>query len=1520
MHISGPGPDSALTVFTGLVAELNPADLPQGAAAICCDMDFTVGSTKTRAGLENVFVYEGSDEDEITGLGVNVAVASGAAWTDPDNIIHNVIGTYASVSLSAAAVPFSTNNPNSGDASNFGANTLALPVAVIAPGIAVGDTALVAMQLASPSGTPITVSSITDTLGNVYTLIGSVDYPGLDFSGHTWTLAFFAGAMATPVAATGSFTINVVFSGTCNSQAWFGNMVGVGALLGLSASSEWGGVTNTNFSAGPISPAQECVLVSIATSGSGISSQPFGLSSLFIGNGGAQNVQAVALEQPTGTYTASWTQGVALGYATIVAAFASQNISAPEFSDILQSTTFGFSIPPLSTVLGVEVIVNGKASAGVALAIQPIGSTESFPIVLGTADGTDSIGGSSDDLGLALTPALVNTPGFGFDITASAIAAGAQSVQLSGVECIVWFTPQGIENFDWVKTFEQEDGELLTLAIDNTGILWQEDVLNDPNVLTPIYTALEPDSFAASVTYDDREWIALSDLVHGTDMPRQYNGQWVDRVSQVGPGAPCAVSATAGEYDIVSITQPAIVEGDAPPKIVALLWSAGPGNNSQAGNVITVYYGDAGAPPDPNIMQGFGVQLSGFDLTPADPNGNFIVTSVQTTVGHGGGAFSGTFNTFCVAAPSTQLFDTFPHTPSSAAYQSTLATLTTSEAIPNVQVGSQIAVAGESPSGWNSTWTITATPNAAQLEITSTSLSGNVASYTYNLITGTAPTTGQQVTVTNTDNGNGIFNIADAVISSAGVNTFSLAITSANIAPAAETGSGIVNGTIFQFDPGQQYAGQTIVDPIFGNAGGGGTVELPGNLGAGQRQAVVLFQTRNDAITGCSPPVTFFLTEGANSLVCTQIPLGPPNVTKRIVAFTGANGAFFFYLPQPVTITDNGVKTTYTSTVINDNVSTQATFTFTDAELLAGTSIDTEGSDNFEQIELGSCLGFTAFASRIFAWGEQNKIQNMLNLSFDGGFLPNPASAITPLGWTVDGTFGAGGSLSASPLFGNAYLISNTTGSDIVGASGMITQSAYQDYLLQPIFETNTEYGVRVTASAPIGAAGSLVVDLFSASFNRVYGSFSIPMADLEATQQIVTGDLLTAEFFSAVPSDLVYRIYANNLGNGGQILIDRTEPFDLSEPVLSNQLRGSYENNFEAYDDVSGNLGVGVENQQPVRSSFPLFDNLYVVKTKSFVETDDNGITEPDGWTVHEVSNKVGTPSIHGVDIGEGWALIAGEAGLYLFEGGKPQKISPEIDPLWNKINWEFGYTLWVKNDTNNRRILIGVPLPTPNQWMPQFPVNTNPTQPNVVLMLNYKELMSAGALQSEGSIRQGYTGSLKSFQFGRRWSVWSIEAAYADFITRADTTEPVFYCGDTDTAKIYQQVDGNFLDDGAAIPWRYTTYPFLKSDEAEQIRAGLHNLVVVLGSALLVGEGSLNLTVLPDTLDTPYGDALLPLPLLNPPPYGDTEFPMNSVGNRFFLDFQPATAGSWMEVSRVVLSVKMNPWAPIGGSANSY
>jgi hypothetical protein len=1514
MNNAGTQQESALGIYGGLVAELNPVNLPEGSAAICCDMDFTVGSVKTRYGVENVYAYEGSDEELEVGAGVNVDVAGGEAWSNPTHIELDDPPNYASVTLNATPGTASTNNGNDGHLYFPSGFTSTFDVTVTTDDILAGDIGIV-----PTIGAAQHVTGVVDSLGNVYSPVdaGTTWVSGSDFGGATMTWQIWHVQYLAKITVGTTFSITITYSANTGVRVdnAFINVTGAEGIDEVVSSSIPQSSATTTF-APALTVSQEDFFMSITWPGDGLTSLPFGGVDIM----SFSNAQTVAAEEGPGLVTATWEQSPAADWAGTLIAFKVATNPAASFSDLLSASGFGFSIPADTEILGVQVEVKGLqtlSDPGSLLTLTPIiGGGAPITLQLPTSQGSKILGGPNDTLGMTLTPALVNGGGFGFLFQATDSTGEESSFNLSAATTTVWYTPPGSRNFTWVDTYDQEAGGVFTLALDDSGVLWQEDVVNDPNVLTPIYTSIEPDTFAKGAEVDDREFIALSNLINGTDMPRQWNGQWLDRVSQVGPGAPPSFTATATEYDIVSITQPpAVVNGSTGNPIRALLWSSGPGVKNQKGTIITVEYTVSPAnQPDPNIYVGGGVVLSGFNTESGnDPNGSYIVISVQTT--NTGNSLR---NSFSVQAPTS--FLTYDDPPSGASYQSTLSTVTLSEPASGIQVGSQILIAGTSVTALDEPWTVLFALNAAQLNITGTSLASDVATYDFTLISGTLPVVGQAITVTGTTNGNGIFNVVNAVITAASPSSFSIEIDAPNVSAEAEEGaSGVISGTEFQFDPAPTWVGTTPSDPtepfIFGTSTGG-TIVQPGQLGAGPRQGVVLFLTRNGFLTPASPYASFTLAEGANAIIASNIPIGPPNVIARVIALTGANGGFYFWIPQPVTVTSNGQLVTYDATIINDNSTTTVTLNITDAVLLAAASIDSQGSNNFEEIELGSCLGFISYSQRIFAWGEQNKIQNLINLSFDGGYqLQNPNTPTQPAGWTIDPTNGGGGQLLNSPLFGNSYYIKNTTGST-QALYGMITQTAFQDQLATPIIEPQTEYSVRVTARCPSGVtSGNLVIDLFSPSFNKSFGLFSIPLASMTDTMQIFTGTLLTTAFATTVPADLLYRIYAQNIPNGGDVEIDRSEPFDASQPVLSTQLRGSYLDNFEAFDDVTGNLGVAVENQQAVTCAFELFDNIYIVKTGSFVESTDNGITEPDLWTVKEVSNKVGTPSINGVDVGEGWALIAGLPGVYLFEGGKPQKISPEIDPLWQAINWTYGYTLWIRNDTNNRRISIGVPLATPNQWMPNFPVNENPTSPNVVLTCTYKELMTASALASEGSIRQGYTGQLRSFQLGRRWSVWSIEAAYADFIERGDTTTPLFYCSNTGNGKIYQQITGNYLDDGEGLLDLYVTYPFLQTQEAQQIHAGLHELLATYASMLIVGEGNVDVTILPDTLQTPYGDALAPIELGNPPPYGDTEFPLNDVGNRFFVQFESHEPGDWFELSRFVMTVKQNPWAPVRG-----
>ncbi len=118
-------------------------------------------------------------------------------------------------------------------------------------------------------------------------------------------------------------------------------------------------------------------------------------------------------------------------------------------------------------------------------------------------------------------------------------------------------------------------------------------------------------------------------------------------------------------------------------------------------------------------------------------------------------------------------------------------------------------------------------------------------------------------------------------------------------------------------------------------SGTGGQVMVPGNISAGTHQVAVAFITRQGYWTRPSPPAQWTATGGFKAQL-TGIPTGPANVTGRLILFTaaGQSGAPSFYTIPP----SNTPASSPAAMLIPDNVTTEATFDFSDTELLAGTS------------------------------------------------------------------------------------------------------------------------------------------------------------------------------------------------------------------------------------------------------------------------------------------------------------------------------------------------------------------------------------------------------------------------------------------------------------------------------------------------------------------------------------------------------------------------------------------------------
>jgi hypothetical protein len=1300
----------------------------------------------------------------------------------------------------------------------------------------------------------------------------------------------------------------------------------------------------------------------------------------------------------------------------------------------LQTTVYSFSVPATAGISGFGVSFQAYTSEESQLSFQllkdglPVGAPEVQPLT--TTLSQYFLGAPSDLWGSTWEYSDVNNTQFGVQISAS----GTGTAFVNDLDILTYIIPAQV-NFNYVKSFVQSNGDITTLALDASGLMWQENVTDNPGVITVALSGILPGSYAKSATEDDQEYIMFSNLSIGTERPRvasinQVSGQLQFLpLSQVGPGAPPSFAASVGNgKDVLTVTAYSVsggvvtftftaiagftpvvgslyviagtgnveldgftftVLGTPPPTTTTfsaaangatgsasglsatatpaysystasitqpvpppsgfdgqiLLWSAGPTSTSP-GSTVTFYYGGPNENENANILDAFSagepciVYITGVP-SGAPGNGTWLIT------GHGIGippSETGNVPYFTInyTTSNYQRYGgpggTGPNGPGNdGTFQITLATLTTHSPIPDLAPGETIQITGATPAGWNGSWTIQTSLNSGVLNINTSAMSAaGVATYGFTVQSGVAPTNGEIVTTSELTNA-AILNTT-GVVSNATGSTFQISGFPAGsaIPQAAEDGQATTFGTQFTFDPGTNDVGTTTPSPIFGNDTGTGLVVVVGSsvvpIGSGTRQGVVFFITESGYETPVSTPTTFTTSEDANFIFASNIPIGPPDTIGRGIAFTeagqnGVPGANFYVIPNDVVITVGNSTTTYSSTIINDNISTSAKFTFTDAVLLNSEEIDIQGNNLFNLIELGSSAWNVAYASRMFYGLQLNKVQNFINLSFDGGYL---LGVNQPLGWTpanpVDQT------LITSPVTGQALHIVNTYGVT-TPVVGLMYQSAYQDYYNVPIINTNTTYSVRVAASIPSGITnGTLVIDLTdynkSIGFGQTYGSFSVPFSEMTTDFQVFSGTLLIKPFTAGVSPLLQLRFYVQNMGAGADLLLDRLEPFPTAQPYITAQVYGSYVNNLEAID-ASGSGGIidtTSENPQAVWGGFVLRDELYLLKTNSWYATQDNPNSEPGGWSLREISNRVGACGILAYDTGEEWAVTACREGIFGFNGGQPTPIARELWNLWEQINWAAGHTIWLRNDVVNKRILCGVPLPTgtnpvtgvpttTTQWLPNSPYNPSPITPNVILMLNYQAFSTFDELIGGEPVHSTMFGTLAAPDMRRKWTIWQIPSPYADFITQQDgLSAPLYICNGINSSKIYDLLDDQLSDDGAAIHSLYCTYGHVNATKAATVPIfGQHRKRYTVLGLTLEGQGNATVTLYPDYLTAKYPWTIPGGINLTTPSQQDAFRPLNVVGNRIFVQVETNAVNQWFDLEKMILTGKADPWSPI-------
>jgi hypothetical protein len=265
-------------------------------------------------------------------------------------------------------------------------------------------------------------------------------------------------------------------------------------------------------------------------------------------------------------------------------------------------------------------------------------------------------------------------------------------------------------------------------------------------------------------------------------------------------------------------------------------------------------------------------------------------------------------------------------------------------------------------------------------------------------------------------------------------------------------------------------------------------------------------------------------------------------------------------------------------------------------------------------------------------------------------------------------------------------------------------------------------------------------------------------------------------------------------------------------------------------------------------------------------------------------VTDTVGAPSPQAVALGDNWAVIASRDGLYMHDGGGVEKISQEIQPTWNRINWTFAPLITVAVDVENKRIVVSAPI-------------DGSSVPNAQLVLDYLE----GFGQSDQS--QGH---------GRKWTIWTVPNAQCVAYLKKSNQVPVLCFGTNDGSgdKQIYRYDSTKHSDGTPssfIPINayYETGPFAV-DQGVPLIGGV--LVWVNGT----GTFSLSYTK-PDDSNT----ALTTFAIVNPAPrswqYGLAIAPESA-------SFRWGTnaADEWFSVRNFTVYLKEHPYMNIRGLNN--
>jgi hypothetical protein len=464
-----------------------------------------------------------------------------------------------------------------------------------------------------------------------------------------------------------------------------------------------------------------------------------------------------------------------------------------------------------------------------------------------------------------------------------------------------------------------------------------------------------------------------------------------------------------------------------------------------------------------------------------------------------------------------------------------------------------------------------------------------------------------------------------------------------------------------------------------------------GNVAIGVHQVQVIWETRWGYLTAPSPTTSWTAT-GSKKVTLSNIPVGPWYVIARRILFTLSGGADFFYI---------------TSNRIGDNTTTSIDLDFTDIILAAGSNFNYIAR-NFSPMD---SYGVGVYGGRLVTWGGLNTVKG-LNLGFDGGWDNNNGNGL-PAGWNNSSSLVQGGVREFINVYcGEAWRIFGDGNFNIRGQ--IINNHVVSDINSGiPLLQPNTSYTVSVRLSGTSFVNGSnkfFVIELFSPTRgNGLLGQVLVPCNTITGNFTEFQGILLNS--VASIPPDTQLRIYASGVLLATEsIIVDHIRIWPTNQKYEGSVVRFSNPFDPETFDGVNGFIQVAKDNGEQVVACAQLRSFYYVFKERSMHTTYDDGSNPPSLWFTRSVDNTIGAGSPNGVTSSDTFIITHWRSGGYLYTGGRPLKVSQEVQTTWEKFAWQFAWKTHVLLDTQEKNIFFFGPM------------NAD-TAPKNILILDYSE-----------------------------------------------------------------------------------------------------------------------------------------------------------------------------------------------------